>query len=383
MTLRIVLIIVLGFQIMLNITRPLMTLFASDLGAGAANIGLLTAAYAFLPLIFSIHAGKIADRIGDRLPVLLGSIGAAVGMILPYISPTIASLYASQIIVGISHVFLVISLQNVMGLAATKENRDHYFSIFSMFVAAGGFVGPVIGGYLAEHFSYEVAFLAASALGVIPILFTYFIPVLHKRQNEAVSTSTIDSLSLLKMPVLRKALLSSALVLYSRDIFVAYFPLLAESVGMSPSQIGWVIAIQGMAMVAVRLFLSKLTHVAGRSSVLLISILIAGLSFLFIPAVNQVYGYCLLSALMGIGLGCGQPLSMTTTYNASPKERTGEVLGLRLASNRLSQLIAPMIFGLIGSWGGLMSVFVVSGTFLISGAFFIREKSQDTHGPIS
>jgi hypothetical protein len=51
--------IVMGFQIMLNITRPLITLLAAEsLGAGTMEIGLLTDAFAFFPLLFAIHLGK-------------------------------------------------------------------------------------------------------------------------------------------------------------------------------------------------------------------------------------------------------------------------------------------------------------------------------------
>jgi MFS family permease len=376
MILRTVIIIVLGFHIMLNITRPLITLFASSLGAGTFEIGLLTATYSFFPLIFAIHAGKIADRIGDRVPVVLGTIGAAAGMILPFCFPAMWSLYVSQAIVGVSLIFTNVSLQNVLGNATTKENRDHYFSIFGMAVAFGGFVGPVTGGYLGQHFSYPFAFLVSVLVSILPVVFSFAIPVIDRKKEEASHTLS-SSLGLLKIPVLRKALVSSALVLYSRDIFVAYFPLFAFQLGLSASQIGWVIAIQGLSMVAVRLFLSKLVVSYGRNRVLLASIFTAGLSFLMVPFAGHMFLFAVLSALMGIGLGCGQPLSMTTTYNASPKTRTGEVLGLRLASNRLSQMIAPLFFGLIGSWAGVVSVFYVSGAFLIGGMFLTTSKQNE------
>lgn len=378
MTLRTVLIITLSFHCMVNITRPLITLYASQLGAGTFEIGILTAAFAFFPLIFAIHAGKISDHAGDRIPILFGSIGCTFGMLLPFLFPAMSSLYASQIIVGISHLLLALSLQNVLGHASTPATRDQYFSIFSMFVAIGAFIGPIIGGYLAEHLSYAFAFLVAALLGIVPIAFAFFIPVIRIRQVQVkVEDAATSPLALLKLPLLRKALATSALVLYSKDIFVAYFPLLGQHFGLTASEIGWIIAIQGLAMVAVRLFLAKLTHKYGRNFVLLASILIAGVSFILVPIAGHVYLFGLLSAMMGIGLGCGQPLSMTTTYNASPKSRTGEVLGLRLASNRLSQLIAPLVFGVIGTWGGILTVFYISGVFLIGGAFLTRSKSGD------
>jgi len=185
-----------------------------------------------------------------------------------------------------------------------------------------------------------------------------------------------NSFTLLRSPLLRKALAISALVLYSRDIYVAYFPLYASHLGISDSTIGWIVAIQGLAMVPVRLFLARLTEVAGRDEVLLFSIITAGVSFLLIPFVKSASLLLLLSAIMGVGLGCGQPLSLTTTYHVSPKERTGEVLGLRLASNRLSQLIAPLFFGVVGSWGGLAAVFYISGHFC-SGEHLSRRKKAE------
>lgn len=348
MALKTFLIITLGFQTMVGITRPLITLYASGLGADTLTVGLLTAAYAYFPLLFAIHAGRLADHVGDRIPILLASISAAMGMILPFLMSTMVSLYASQIIVGVSHLFLSLSLQNVLGNASTNEDRDHNFSLFSMFVSIGGFIGPVKGGYLEEHLSYGTAFLISTIIGLIPIAFSFFIPVIRVRK-ETTEPAVSTPLALLKLPLLRKALEASALVLYSRDIFVAYFPLHAEQIGLNAVQIGWIIAIQSLSMVAVRLFLAKLIAKYGRNQILLTSILTAGISVILVPMAGHVYLFGLLSALMGLGLGCGQPLSMTTTYNVSPKMMTGEVLGLRLATNRLSQLVAPMIFGMIGT----------------------------------
>ncbi|QRG70133.1 MFS transporter [Brevibacillus choshinensis] len=376
MILRNVLFITFGFQIMIFATRPIMTLYASHLGADTFQIGILAATFAFFPLLFAIHAGKIADYFGDRMPLFFSNMSCALGLTLPFLFPTLWSLFVSQAIVGISHVFINVCMQNVLGKAATKENRDHYFSVFSTVVALVSFIGPVLGGYMSEHVSYASVFMVAVAISVIPIGCSLLIPALVGQKKEKAGEDTGNTFALLKIPLLRKALATSALVLYSRDIFVAYFPLYASHLGISDSSIGWIIAIQGLAMVPVRLFLAKLADVAGRDKVLLFSIITAGISFILIPFVSNAWMLLVLSAIMGVGLGCGQPLSMTTTYNASPKTRTGEVLGLRLASNRLSQLIAPLFFGVVGSWGGLVTVFYISGAFLLGGAFLTKEKTR-------
>ncbi|WP_409304738.1 MFS transporter [Peribacillus sp. SCS-155] len=376
MTLKVVLIILFFFQLMTNLTRPLLPLYASQLGASTMEVGTLTAVYAFFPLLLAIHAGKIADRMGDRLPILLGMLFATLGFMIPFFFHSIVSLYVSQIIVGVSHIFIIISLQNVLGNISTNGNRDHYFGIFSMVVAISQFVGPIIGGYLAEYTTYSFAFFAAAIIGIVPIVFAVWIPVITEKSLAGPLPEAGSALQLLKIPVLRKALAGSALVLYSKDIFVAYFPLYAASLHISDSKIGWIIALQGLAMVPVRFFLARLTAWMGRERLLLISILAAGIAFAIIPFTSNILLLMFLSVLMGAGLGCGQPLSMTTIYNASPQSKTGEVLGLRLATNRISQLMAPILFGIIGSGAGLLSVFLVSGAFLVGGAFLTHSKED-------
>lgn len=248
--------------------------------------------------------------------------------------------------------------------------------MFGMAVASGQLIGPILGGYISEHYSYSIAFLTALIISLVPILLFNRIPVILKR-SIAKKESLKSSIGLLKEPALKKALISSALVLYSKDIFVAYFPLFAKQHNISNSSIGWIIALQGLAMIVVRFILPAVSKRLGRERVLWASIIIAGISFFLIPISDQIMILCFLSCLMGFGLGCGQPISMSTTYNASPKDRTGEVLGLRLSSNRLSQLIAPLFFGIIGTWLGVISVFIVSGMFLIGGSFFIRTGKKE------
>ena len=375
MVLRNVLLVVLGFQTVINLTRPIVTLYADDLGASTFEIGILTAMYAFFPLIIAIQAGKITDKVGDRLPVIFGLIGLIVSMLIPYVFASMWALYASQLIVGASSIFIAVSLQNVLGNTSTDESRDYYFSMFGLAVASGALIGPVIGGYLVEHFSYSAGFLVSIGVCMLSLLFALSIPATFKKQSlEKVNLRS--SLQLVKNPLVQKALFSSALVLYSRDILVAYFPLFGREIGLDASTIGWILSIQGLAMMVVRFVLPWLLKRISREKVLYSSVIVAGISFLFIPVANHVFLFCLLSCLMGFGLGCGQPISLTTTYNASPKSRTGEVLGIRLTTNRFSQLIAPLFFGMVGTWVGVASVFLVSGFFLIGGAFFIAPRKK-------
>jgi MFS family permease len=380
MIIRVVLGVTFGIYLTLSAIRPMISLYASSLGASTLDVGLLAAVYALLPLLLAMHVGRLSDAIGDRLPVVMGSAGMAAGLALPFAVQSLWALYLTQVIVGVSQLLCMVSVQNLIGKISTVENRDHQFATFTLSASVGNLIGPVCGGYLADHYSYAVAFLVAGAAGLIPVLLGFLLPSIKGGARSLVKQSSV--LHFLKDPAIRRAMATSALVLYSRDIFIVYFPLFASEAGLSGTTIGWIISIQALAQIVVRVLLARLCELFGRNSVLVVSILMAGGAFLLMPMTTEVWILGLLSGLMGFGLGCGQPLSISTTYSASPKDRTGEVLGLRLAVNRLSQLVAPIFFGALGAFGGLGLVFYVSGAFLMGGAWLSREhrlseKSED------
>ncbi|HXD27375.1 MAG TPA: MFS transporter, partial [Arthrobacter sp.] len=57
--------VVAGFfsQTALNLVRPVTTYKLIDLGADATAIGLVTAAYAILPVVSAMWLGRLTDRI--------------------------------------------------------------------------------------------------------------------------------------------------------------------------------------------------------------------------------------------------------------------------------------------------------------------------------
>lgn len=375
MKLQGILLLIFLFQTIINATRPVITLSADEFGASIVIIGILTSSFALLPMIFSIHAGKVIDKFGDRMPVIFGFIAAIAGMIVPAIFTTIWALFASQLLLGLANICIPIALQNLLGHQSTSKNRDYFFSMFSLCVALGAVIGPLAGGYLSEHVSFQMVYIFCIVIGIISLTFSFQIPKVTQKLKGS-PTKLVDSLKLFENSFIRKALFSSALVLYSKDIFVAYFPLLGKQLNLSTSTIGWIIALQGLATMFVRFVLPKLLETYKRDTILFLSILIAGITFLLLPVSQSVFLIALLAIVMGLGLGCGQPISMTTTYNASPPGRTGEVLGLRIATNRFFQLVAPTFFGVIGGSVGMTGIFLFSGVFLVGGSLFFRKQEE-------
>lgn len=107
---------------------------------------------------------------------------------------------------------------------------------------------------------------------------------------------------------------------------------------------------------------------------------VGALAYGFIPFQDQFSLILLTSFMIGAGLGVTLPLTIILSYNAAPKGRTGEVLGLRLASNRLAQTVVPFLLAYVSSFAGLGIIFIIKSVLLLSGSFTARgisDKEQE------
>jgi MFS family permease len=93
----------------------------------------------------------------------------------------------------------------------------------------------------------------------------------------------------------------------------------------------------------------------------------AGATLLLFPAFRDPLVLAAISFLLGLGLGCGQPLSIILTYNHSPPGRSGEALGMRLTVNKFTQIMVPLVFGSLGSAFGILPIFWTSAVLLLCG----------------
>jgi MFS family permease len=88
-------------------SRVAVSLYALDLGANQMTIGILIALYALCPMLIAVYVGKLADRVGPRLPMLMGTVGVAVALLLPPLFPGLATLYITALLIGTSFNFFL------------------------------------------------------------------------------------------------------------------------------------------------------------------------------------------------------------------------------------------------------------------------------------
>src|SRR3954453_4060703 len=126
------------------------SLFVLGLGGTEAAVGVLMALFALLPMLLSVSAGRLIDRIGPRRPLVAAFALLAAGAALPFAAPQIATLYISCTLVGTAFMFIHIAMNSVFGAYGTAEERAVTFSWLGLGFSISEAHGPV-GAGLALH----------------------------------------------------------------------------------------------------------------------------------------------------------------------------------------------------------------------------------------
>ncbi|GGB48220.1 MFS transporter [Lentibacillus populi] len=349
-------------------SRPLIPLYADNLGASNILIGLIVALFSFLPLFVSVKIGKIVDEIGSKRFLKLGLLMGGISLIIPFFINNLYGVFISQISAGLAQIVFVVAMQSFTGGFSEKDLREYFINIFSISVALGSFLGPLFGGFISDFYGYPIALMSG---GVLLIM---IIPLVKRIDDhyvysgkESIKENNYSIFHLFKFKSLQYAFLMSALILVAKDTYTAFFPLLAREYGISNFIIGFIISLNAAAGILIRLLLPFMLSYLQRRMIINISILLSGIVLLLHPLFSSQLILIGLSFVLGIGLGIGQPLSIASTVEYLPSNQIGEGLGLRLTINRLTQVLTPVSVGGVSALFGIGSVFYFTGFIVLGG----------------
>jgi MFS family permease len=352
-------------------------LFGLELGANPIEIGILVALYSVFPMLLALHLGRFADRFGVRLPILCGSLGMAGGLAVPWLWPSLPGLYASAVVMGASHIFYHVPIQSLVGQLSTPADRTRNFATYSLVHSAAAFVGPMAAGFGIDAFGHGRAYLMLASLPLLAVFILCTrgeIPLPSaKTTGEEEARNATD---LWRLPALRRVFLTSAVVLTGIDLYQFYLPIYGRSIGLSPSVIGMVLSAFAAASFLVRSVMPPLVRWRGEEGLLRYALATGAVAFLALPWLGSPWLLGAVSFVIGLGLGCGQPLSTILVYARSPEGRSGEALGLRIAINNSIHIAVPLAFGTVGAALGVAPVFLANALLLGGGSYLSRPGAK-------
>src|SRR5471032_1568684 len=132
--------------------------------------------------------GSLADRTGRKLMLLRASLGMAIVMMLQVFATNVWQLFILRTLMGLTSGYI----PNAMALVASQVPRDKSgwaLGTLSTGQVSGVIIGPLLGGFMADHLGLRTVFFVTSGL-----MFTSFLVTLFLIKERVVQVNKADQL---------------------------------------------------------------------------------------------------------------------------------------------------------------------------------------------
>jgi MFS family permease len=353
-------------QAALNLSRPLVTYRVIGLGGDALAVGLVTAAFAVLPLLAAMPIGRLTDRLRGLSTIFIsGLLVSAGGTALMATTNSLPALAASSAVLGLGQLVIMLSAQGIIARWSGDHMLDRGFGLFTAAVAFGQLFGPLLVGVLLRDASgaelveaSHTAFWVAAGVGLLPLplaaLVALRVPRMPKRPVGEQRAPIESSMQLMRHRGVGAGMYASLALLSTVDILTAYLPLIGERRGISPLAVGALLALRSAATISSRLLLDVMLRRRTREQLIVLSAAGSAVALVVVPIAGiGIAGMAVALFVGGFLLGVGQPLTMSLLARAVPDNARSSVLALRMVANRVGQVAVPGIAGVVAASAGV------------------------------
>jgi EmrB/QacA subfamily drug resistance transporter len=142
---------------------------ARDLHATTGALQWITDAYTLIFAALLVTAGALGDRYGSRRALMFGLVLFAAGSVGSALSGGTGTLIAFRAVMGMGGAFVMPGTLSILSGVFPAKERPAAIGAWSAVAGIGIVIGPTLGGFLLEHFSWGSVFwvnvpLAAAAL---------------------------------------------------------------------------------------------------------------------------------------------------------------------------------------------------------------------------
>jgi predicted MFS family arabinose efflux permease len=357
--------------------RLAISLQALHLGGSAVTVGVLMSLMMLVPTFTAAHIGRWVDRIGYLRPTLWSLAALVAGELVMSWLQSLPGLALGAVIVGSSFVVINVAINNAIGHMAGPAGRNRAFGLTAVGYSLSALCGPLLAGAAIDAVGYPLTF---GVLALLPLLAAALLwrPPRVQRPEPAQRLGQAAIMDLLRLPPLRAVLVVSALVAAGWDLFTFLVPLHGARSGLSATAIGLVAGGFGIGSATVRLALPWISRRMAEWRLIGTALVLSGLGYLAFPFCATLATMLPLAVVLGMVLGCGQPVVMSLLHVAAPAGRTGEAVGLRMAIVGLGQTVLPLTVGAFSSAVGLAPLFWAIAMLLgVGGAYAGRRRPKN------
>lgn len=324
--------------------------------------------------LFSFLGGTIISRIGIKKTMIIGFLSQITGYIICAYTSGFTGLLIGKVIVGIGMGLIIVTVNTIGALAENDIDSAVSFGEINAGILAGVTAGVGIGAVVLSVWNYSGVYYVAAGIVLVGLIITVigedYMPALNKK-----SKGTID---IYKFMLDKKVITFLILVLTPFLVALSYreyfFPLYAESMGLSEVYIGYLYLICGVIVIYLGPLLTTtfITKIGLKRTLVLSSSLMCSTAIIFaiMPSlITAIIG--IISLSIAISFGYATQSTYYTSLSAVSDYGEARAMGVYAVFDSGGQTIGPLVYGSIILLGYRRGMIVIGGFLTIFILMFI------------
>jgi len=365
-------------------------------GSTREFLGLVNSMPSAAGLIFGLLVGRVSDRIGRKLSMIIGIAFASLFMLAQVTFRQPAVIAGAAFLMGIFNMLFLVSQAPLMVKLSNTENRTMLFSLNFGLQTIAGAVGSVFAGQLPALFgtllnvqehsasAYQAVLITSVLLGTTALIPVWLMEEpktaqaeieAHREASKGRPPSSLIALTIkMTIPNVLIGFGAAVLIPYMNVFFKHRFDISDSLLGILFSVSSLLIGIASILAprLAARLG-GKMRAVIVTQAASLVFLLTIGFApFLWLSA----FGFLMRSALMNMSA----PLYSAFCMEHTPEHRQGFVNSILGLSWNIGWAIGPYVSGVVQEKYGFTPLFITTSTLyllaiILAWRFFVRQES--------
>ncbi len=356
-----------GFGVIL----PILPFYVLSLGAKPFELGMLTATFAFMSLLFGPFFGKLSDRVGRKKVLLMGTGGFVLAYLVFAVSDQLWMAFLARAIEGVAAAGIFPAAISLLSDLTDEKQRGPVMGLMGMTFSLGFIVGPAFGG-IASSVSVHAAFLMAAGVALLNVLSVHFqfAEPREKAESRDIPAQERSLLMHLRSPLFILFLSSFMITFMIGGIDAVLALYTAERLGFSSAHVGLVFTYIGLLIMAMQVAAGKLINRFGETRLIPAGLFLSGTGFFLLQFADS-WVYLLLPLAVFVA---GNALVFPSVSSLITKRVTGKrgaVLGLDGSFKSAGQMVGPLLAGFLygfhpawAFWGLALCIVAYAVVFL-------------------
>jgi MFS family permease len=368
-----------------GIVVPLLPVYAHDLGASGLYIGLIFGAFSLSRTFFLPYFGRLSDKKGRKPLIVSGLIAYTVVSAAFLFSRSVDALITIRFLQGIASAMILPVSQAYVGDITPKGREGLVMGIFNMSMFFGLSFGPLIGGFIKDSFSLDMAFICMGVLSLTAFFTSLlFLPPTYTEKAASHTKTLIAWKYLIKNRVLAGLFIFRFVYTTAIGIIWAFLPVLANiEFSLSGFSTGILVTLGVLIGGILHTPMGFVADKFNKRMLVTTGGIIVAFSMFFYGKSESYNDLLFSSVLFGVGGGFSMPALMAlSVYKGKETDAMGSVMALITTAHSLGMLIGSMAAGLIMDVLSLREAFY-SGSFIMAVGMilfvFLTKRSIESH----